>query len=92
MRKEKLAFMPYANAYVIINDENTKILISYTTEVCSLTSDGWFSITGLYSATTRKHISAFMKEYTDYGYYTAKEAYEGGYDINLYTGEILLHE
>ena len=92
MKREKLAYMPYATAYVLVDEENTKTLVSYTTEVCSLTSDGWFSITGLYSATTRKHIRAFMKEYTDYGYDMAKEIYEGGYDMNLFTGEVNPHE
>lgn len=88
----KLSAMPYAQAHVEIDDDGTITLVSYVTPVCSLTTDGWFSINGLYSATTRKHIGAFMKEYTAFDYFTAKSCYFGNYDMNLFTGEIIEHE
>ena len=62
----KLKQMPYANAYVVEN-ENTVSLYSYTTlvaEIKHLDSDEIFiTCYGLFSATTRKHISAFAKEH-----------------------------
>lgn len=88
MRKEKLKYMPYAQAHVEIDDNGNKFLVSYVTTVLCLTADGWLSVNGLYSATTRRHIGAFMKEYTNYSYHTAKDCYWGDYALNLETGEI----
>ena len=88
MMIKKLTAMPYAQAHIEIDNENNKTLFSYVTRVAELTNDGWLTIYGLYSMTTRKHISAFMSEYTNLDYYTAKAAYEGGYRINVETGEI----
>ena len=89
---KRLAKMPYAQAHVEIDDEGNATLISYTTPVCSLTRDGWLTVYGLYSMTTRKHIGAFMQEYAHQSYQTAKECYFGNHDINLFTGEVLVHE
>jgi hypothetical protein len=44
---------------------------------------------GLYSATTRRHIGAFVKEYANLTYQTAKRLYEDGYGYNIHTGEIV---
>ena len=94
MTIKKLARMPYAQAHVEIYEAGNKYLFSYKTLVIELTKDGWLTCTGLYSRTTRKHISAFMREYVTWpngepgDYYTAKHAYEGGYRFNVYTGEI----
>ena len=87
--KTKLTFMPYSQATVIIDDENNIILRSYTTNVVYLNKEGWLTVTGLYSMTTRRHIGAFMKEYTPFDFAFAKKAYEGKYSINIYTGEIV---
>ena len=84
----KLKSMPYAQCSVIFTSECIQ-LQSYNTIVLELTYDDWLSVYGLYSMTTRKHISAFMREYTNFDYYTAKSAFENNYDINLETGEIL---
>ena len=84
----KLKSMHYAQCSVIFTSECIQ-LKSYNTIVLELTYDGWLSVYGLYSMTTRKHISAFMREYTNFDYYTAKSAFENNYDINLETGEIL---
>lgn len=84
----KLKAMPYAQAYIEINANGDKELFSYVTRVATLTADGWLTVYGLYSMTTRKHISAFMREYTTLDYASARAAYEGDYSINVYTGEI----
>ena len=57
--------MPYAQAkvrdYADIG-RDTRILQSYATDVI-IVKNGWLECTGLYSMTTRKHISAFLWEY-----------------------------
>jgi hypothetical protein len=80
--------MPYAQAKIVFDGEGTH-LISYTTLVCTIDPEGWLSCTGTYSATTRKHISAFMRECTaNLCYYDAKACYEGSHELNIHTGEI----
>ena len=82
-----LKSMPYAQAKVY---ETTRgfILVSYVTTVAEI-EDGWLTIYGLYSKTTRRHISAFVKEYCGMDYYTAKQLYYDGMKINLETGEVV---
>ena len=89
MTIKKLTAMPYAQAHIEIDTDKNINLFSYVTLVASITNDGWLTVYGLHSATTRRHISAFVKEYTDkLTYSDAKAAYEGNYSINIYTGEI----
>lgn len=89
--------MPYAQAKVRRTDcDNSVTLISYKTAVVTVSDDGWCVVSGLYSRTTIKHISAFASEIgTDY--YTLKRCYceSLSYNINtkefvsLITGEIV---
>lgn len=90
MTIKKLTAMPYAQAHVEIDNQNNKNLFSYVTLVANITDDGWLSVFGLHSMTTRKHISAFVKEYSNgvLDYSNAKAAFEDNYRINIYTGEI----
>lgn len=84
-KTEKLRAMPYAQAH-IIRRQNAVILVSYTTRVCAIVG-GQLVCNGLYSQTTRKHISAFCRQFgTDYQ--TAKMCYERGLSYDLITGEI----
>lgn len=87
MTIKKLSRMPYAQAHVEIHD-GTISLFSYVTMVADIDKDGWLTVYGLYSNTTRRHISAFMKEYTGLDYYTAKQCYTDNHRINIHTGEI----
>jgi hypothetical protein len=87
-----LKSMPYAQACVRTYDDGTMVLQSYTTDVIYIEND-WMNVRGLYSATTRRHIGAFMKEVnakygTDLCYHNAKACYLGNYELNLVTGEI----
>ena len=83
--------MPYANAKVYVEDNGNIALISYRTTVAVIDNEGWLTVNGTYSATTRKHLSAFMYEYGNgYGYYDAKSAYLNDYALNLNTGEKML--
>ena len=87
MLKTNLKSMPYAQATVIITDEI--ILRSYQTDVIIVSADGWLVCTGTYSATTRRHIGAFMKEYGYGDYHLAKMLYKEGMKMNIHTGEIV---
>ena len=85
---KRLDKMPSAQAGIIFDDRGTH-LISYTTLVCTIDNEGWLSCTGTYSATTRKHIGAFMREVApNLCYYDAKACYEGSHELNIHTGEI----
>lgn len=88
LKKTNLKTMPYAQATVIFLENNDMILRSYTTDVVII-SDGWMSCTGTYSQTTRKHISAFMKEFNFGDYFLAKKLYQENLKLNIHTGEIL---
>ena len=85
----KLTAMPYAQAHVEIDDLGNINLFSYVTLVVSIDADGWLTCSGTYSQTTRKHISAFMNEYTGLNYYNAKACYTEGYKLNIHTGEVV---
>lgn len=86
----KLSSMPYAQAHVEIDAENKAIyLFSYTTLVAGIV-DGWAFCNGLYSNTTRRHISAFAKEYgVVIDYYTFKLLYEENLIMDITTGEVV---
>jgi hypothetical protein len=62
--------------------------MSYATIVATIDRDGWLTIHGLYSMTTRKHIGAFMREFVGMEYQTAKQIYNDGYQLNIHTGEV----
>lgn len=82
-----LKYCPRGSAGIIKNSHGIH-LVSYTTRVISITPDGWLDCTGTYSATTRKHIGAFLKEYApSLCYYDVKRAFIGNYEININTGE-----
>lgn len=85
----KLTAMPYAQAAVLKMDNGNIILRSYNTDVILIQADGWMSINGLYSATTRRHIGAFVKEYANISYQLAKQLYNDDYLYNIYTGEVV---
>ena len=86
---KRLKYCPYGSCGVVELYDGTIRLVSYTTVVCELTVDGWLTCTGTYSATTRKHIGAFMREYgRGLGYESAKQCYINNYRFNLISGEI----
>ncbi len=67
MSIKKLKGHEYANAKVVFTEDGVLKLYSYDTEIISVDSDGLgnreIKCTGLYSMTTRKHISWFLREY-----------------------------
>ena len=87
---KKLAKMPYAQAHIEILHDGTIILVSYRTCVAQILPNGWLTVYGLYSATTRRHISAFMTEYGNgCDYAMAKHICLAHISLNIYTGEII---
>ena len=87
--EKKLNKMPYAQAKVLIMDNGNIILRSYYTDVAMIRSDGWLTINGLYSATTRRHIGAFVKEYANISYQLAKDLCIKKMAYNIYTSEVV---
>lgn len=95
----RLATMPSAQAGIIdhvdIYDGKRFIchvpghtLISYDTIAATLTASGTLTISCLCSVSTRKHVSAFLREYCpEISYQDAKAAYNGNYSIDINTGD-----
>ena len=84
--KKRLTNHPYANCEIIINPGYIACK-SYNTIVATI-QGGWLVINGFYSATTKRHIGEFVKEYANISYQIAKRLYNDGYKYNIYTGEI----
>ena len=79
---KRLKYQPYAQAGIRFNNGITE-LISYTTVVLILDENGILKCTGLYSMTTRKHISSFLKEFCpNISFQDVKYAYNNGFDID----------
>lgn len=79
----------------VLHINGVRALVSYQTTVARLNSDGWLEVVGLYSATTRRHIGWFLKEYCENadGIYPdfsiAKLCAEDRMRYNIHTGEVL---
>lgn len=89
---EKLKFMPYAQAH-IERRPNAVVLVSYSTAVAAIVG-GQLICNGLYSATTRRHIGAFCKQFGT-TYQVAKKCFTDKMQYDIVTGEfspVLLKE
>ena len=89
----KLKAMPYAQAHIEIHDD-THYLFSYYTLVATVRYDSeqkFIRCYGLYSATTRKHISAFAREH-GLTYQDFKAVANEPYEMDRETGEIVLDD
>lgn len=87
MTKNTLRAMPYAQAHIEF-DPNRITLVSYTTPVAAIIG-GVLIVRGLYSMTTRKHISAFVREYCGCDYAIAKRCYETNMGFDIVTREFV---
>ena len=92
--ERKLKYMPYAQAKVRDYSDmgrDLRVLQSYATDVIRV-DNGWISCSGLYSMTTRKHISAFLREYYPaISFQTIKTLAQTGDCMDILTGEIERH-
>ena len=85
----KLKNHPYAQCAVRELIDGSVVFTSYNTDVIYIDKDGWLSVSGLYSATTRKQIGYFLKEYVpQLNYYAIKKLYSKNLLFNIHTGEI----
>ena len=84
----KFADHPHAQATIVTHDDGSQTLISYTTPVVIIDSEGWLHVTGLYSMTTIKHIGWFMRE-LGLTYQLAKQLCNDQKEFNIYTGEVI---
>ena len=88
----RLRKMPYAQACVKDYSDigqDMLVLQSYQTDVL-IVGEGRMSCTGLYSMTTRKHISAFLWEYFPYiTFQMVKQIAGTDKEIDLFSGEIV---
>lgn len=89
--ERSLRKMPYAQAkirdYADIG-KDMRVLQSYYTDVI-IVEDGWMECTGLYSMTTRKHISAFLLEYYPNITFQMVKAIAGtGAKLDVMTGDV----
>jgi hypothetical protein len=87
MEIKKLSAIPYGNAFVEIVDNETYYLWSYQTLVAKVEKN-WLRVNGLYSMTTRRHIGAFVREYCNLSFQTAKKLYSDGMMMDITTGEV----
>lgn len=85
----KLKDHPYAQCCVI-DDGRQIILRSYNTDVIIYNPfTGVLICTGLYSMTTRRHISNFLKEYLPaVNYQTVKKIAGNNLEYNVYIQEV----
>lgn len=84
----KLKNHPYAQCSVRVLIDGSLVFTSYSTDVIYIDKDGWLYVSGLYSATTRKQIGYFLKEYVpDLTYQDIKSLYYNKRVLNIYTGE-----
>ena len=85
----KLKNHPYAQCSARELIDGSVVFTSYNTDVIYIDKDGWLYVSGLYSATTRKQIGYFLKEYVPFlNYYDIKSLYCNKCLLNIYTGEI----
>lgn len=87
MRIMKLSAMPYAQAHIELIEGNV-YFFSYNTLAAAIV-DGWLSVFCLCSQTTRKHVGAFVREWANTEYSTAKTIYNDKMSFNVETGEIV---
>ena len=86
----RLKSHPYAQC-IVKDFDDVIILQSYETDVIIFDKrTGNLTCSGLYSATTSHHISAFLKEYfSGVDFKTVKKIAGNNLKYNVYTGEII---
>ena len=85
----KLKNHPHAQCSVRELIDGSVVFTSYNTDVIYIDKDGWLYVSGLYSATTRKQIGYFLKEYVPaLTYQDIKSLYYNKCLLNIYTAEI----
>ena len=78
-----------AQAQVVTRD-GISVLVSYTTAVARLDSEGWLTVGSLYSMTTRRHIRWFLAEYCNGTCFSVARdvCVADNMKYNIYTAEV----
>ena len=85
----KLKNHPYAQCSVRELIDGSVVFTSYKTDVIYIDKSGWLYVSGLYSATTRKQIGYFLKEYIPFmSFQDIKSLYYSNRVLNIHTGEV----
>lgn len=81
----------YSQCHVVLFDDGTVQLISYTTPVVEIRTNGYVYALPCFncSATTRKQVGWFLREYTDINYMYLKNAALQGYAVHACNGNII---
>lgn len=87
MKVRKINGHESAQVKICEYDNGAVVLVSYTTAVISINTEGWLEVSGLYSRTTIKHIGWFMHE-LGFSYQLAKQLYIDNKRFNIHTGEV----
>lgn len=83
----RLDLMPYAQAGIIERADGVQ-LVSYETIVAEIV-DGWLHCYGTFSASTRRHIGAWLREVApSLNYHDAKRCFADSVEMNVNTGEV----
>lgn len=84
-----LDYMPNATARIFISASGILTLMSYRSQVCYFdVTGGRILCTDLRTQTTRRHVSAFMREIGG-NYDLAKKSFVSGCAVDINTGEIV---
>ena len=89
---ERLHGIPTGQCGVVKANNGMRVLISYTTPCAVVTGvdlhgNMWLAVRGLYSATTRRHLSSFAREF-GVPYSVVKAIAATDYIYNIATGEL----
>lgn len=88
---------PYAQCGITFDSKGeTMLFVSYETIVCEVDREGWFHLNGVFSTTTSKQISWFLREWcNEYShrrdlcvYSFLRKMWQKGLDVNLYNGDV----
>lgn len=74
----------------VVTENGISVLVSYTTVVARLDSEGWLTVNGLYSMTTRRHIKWFLEEYCNGTWFSVARdvCVKDNMRYNIHTGEV----
>lgn len=86
-----LASHKYAQCHVVYFDNGIIQLVSYNTPVVEIHNNGYVYALEYFdcSATTRKHVGWFLKEYTAFDYKYFKKAVIDGYAVHKFNSDIV---
>lgn len=93
MTFEKLTAHPFSQCHIAV-DDNMTIFVSYRTPVVVIDGNGYVHAMNMiyWSATTRRQISWFLREYTGISYATLRDAAREGLAIHSQYGDVIDEE